>query len=618
MRVAGDGDRLLRRALGYGGWWLVVLAVVALFGAVAELLLPAALGLAVDAALGDTDWWWPAAACVLILVIAAADTIGGLASGTATARITARLRHRLLRHLLALDPRATARHPVGDLVGRLVGQAADAGQVGAAVVFGGMAAMPAVGSIVALALLDWPLAATLVGGLLLLAAGLRTFVTDASAAAAGYLSVQGRIAGRLVEALHGARTIAAAGTVRAEVDRVLAPLPQLREHGGGTWRALARAAARTAALAPLLRLAVIAAGGWSVAAGRLTPGQLVAAIQYAALGAGVGGVLATLNRLVRARAGAHRVAALLAEPPRTYGSAELPGGGGRLVLRDVTVYADDGRPVLAAINLTVPPGAALAVVGPSGSGKSTLAAVAGRLRDPDVGEVRLDGVPLPRLRRSALRRAVGYGFERPVLVGETIAEVIGLAGDAATDSEFAGDIESDGGPAGSGSGLAGIAGGDATPDGGPGPGREKRVGHRLVGAARAAAIDGFVERLPDGYRTRLADAPMSGGEAQRLGLARALHADRLLVLDDATSSVDTATEHRIARTVAAHADRRTRIIVTHRVATADAADLVAWLDRGRLRGLGRHRDLWRDPDYRAVFAPEARADPLPEPAGRSR
>jgi ATP-binding cassette subfamily B protein len=245
----------------------------------------------------------------------------------------------------------------------------------------------------------------------------------------------------------------------------------------------------------------------------------------------------------------------------------------------VTVYADDGRPVLDKIDLRVPAGATVAVVGPSGSGKSTLAAVAGRLRDPDAGDVLLDGVPLRRLSRPALRHAVGYGFERPVLIGDTIAEVIALGRSA--------DVSTTSGA------------GEVRPE--------------LVAAARAAAIDEFIERLPDGYRSRLDTTPMSGGEAQRLGLARALHARRLLILDDATSSVDTATEHRIAEAIAAHADRRTRMIVTHRVATAADADLVAWLDGGRLRGMGRHRDLWRDPDYRAVFQPPT--VPGYEPAG---
>jgi len=562
--MAGAGDRLLCRTIGYGGGWTVVLALAALLGAGAELLLPVTLGLAVDAALGTADHRWPLAAGGLVLLIVATDTLGSLADGAGTARATARLRQRLLRHLLALDPRAAARHSVGDLIGRLVGQAADAGRAGTTLVSGVTAALPPLGSVAALALLDWRLAATFLAGLLLLAAGLRTFVTDASAAAAGYLTVQGQLAGRLAEALRGARTIAAAGTVPAEVARILAPLPRLGWHGARTWTALARAAARTAAVAPLLHLAVVAVGGWSVAQGRLSPGQLVAAAQYAALGAGLGAVVATLNRLIRTRTGAHRVAAILAEPVLPYGTAALPAGGGRLELVGVTVRADDGRPVLTGIDLRVPAGDTLAVVGPSGAGKSTLAAVAGRLRDPDAGEVLLDGVPLRTLSRTALRRAVGYGFERPVLVGTTVADVVTLG--------------------------AAVRPNRADP----------------AGPARAAAVDDVVERLPRGYATPLDDAPMSGGEIQRLGLARALYADRLLILDDATSSLDTATEHRITRSVTTHRDRRTRLVVTHRAATAAAADLVAWLDGGRLRAVGRHRDLWRDAAYRAVFqaAPE--------------
>src|SRR6185503_14243168 len=142
--------------------------------------------------------------------------------------------------------------------------------------------------------------------------------------------------------------------------------------------------------------------------------------------------------------------------------------------------------VLEGVDLAIPGGAAVAVVGRSGAGKSTLAALAARLREPDDGEVRLDGVPLPNLHHDALRGAVGCAFERPVLVGTTVLDAIG--GDPA--------------------------------------------------AARAAHADAFVTRLPRGYDTPLADAPMSGGEAQRLGLARAWPASRLLVLDDATSSLD--------------------------------------------------------------------------------
>ncbi|MEV4755951.1 ABC transporter ATP-binding protein [Micromonospora sp. NPDC049559] len=584
MDPTGGGDRPLLRAVRYAGGWVPALAALAVAGAAAELLLPAALGLAVDAALAGGGTWWPLAAAGLVAVVAATDTLGALAGGHADARATARLRHRLVRHLFALDPRAAGRWPVGDLVGRLVAQAADAGQAGTAAVLGVAALLPPIGGTVALLLLEPLLGAVFLAGLALLGLLMRAFVADASAAVAGYQRCLGSMAGRLLESLGGARSVAAAGTVAAERARVLDALPELHRHGLATWRALARATARNATVAPLLPVAVLAVGGWSVSAGWLTPGELFAATRYAALGAGLGAVLSTVNRLVRTRAGARRAAEVLAEPVRTYGSEPLPAGPGAVTLRGVTVYRDDatgpdaGPPILDRIDLHLPAGASTAVVGASGAGKSTLAAVAGRLRDPDAGEVLLDGVPLRRLDRAALRAAVGYGFERPVLVGDTVADAIGLGGARPALAE-------------------------------------------IRRAARAAAVDGVVERLPGRWHTPLAQAPMSGGEAQRIGLARALHARRLLVLDDATSSLDTVTERRITRALAGPADGRTRLIVTHRAGTAAAADRVAWLDGGRLRAVGRHADLWADPAYRAVFQPPAEeraaARSTAVPAGRS-
>jgi ATP-binding cassette subfamily B protein len=335
---------------------------------------------------------------------------------------------------------------------------------------------------------------------------------------------------------------------------VLEPLPDLRAHGQQIWRVLARTSAQAGVVGPVVLVAVLAAGGLALVVGRISPGELFAASRYAVLGAGLGGLTGVLGELARARAGIRRAAEVLAAGSVGYGRRTLPEGPGRLVFCGVTVR--DGETVmLDGVDLTVPGGAAVAVVGRSGAGKSVLAAVAARLREPDAGQVLLDGVPLGELSHRALRAAIGCAFERPVLVGGTVADAIGLG----------------------------------------------RAGAPVEAAARATHAHEFVSRLPYGYRTPLADAPMSGGEAQRVGLARAWHAERLLVLDDATSSVDMVTEMQISRTLTEDHGRRTRLIVTHRAATAARADLVVWVADGQVRGLGPHRDLWSDPAYREVF-----------------
>jgi len=140
----------------------------------------------------------------------------------------------------------------------------------------------------------------------------------------------------------------------------------------------------------------------------------------------------------------------------------------------------------------------------------------------------------------------------------------------------------------------------------------------VAAAARAAQADAFIRRMPEGYRTPLARAPMSGGESQRVGLARAFaHAGRVLVLDDVAASLDTVTEHEITRVLTGELADRTRLVIAHRASTAARADAVVWLERGRVRAVAPHRVLWGEAAYRALFESGAGAAvPVSEPAGR--
>ncbi|MFI0486655.1 ATP-binding cassette domain-containing protein [Actinomadura sp. 9N215] len=564
-----EADRLLLRTARTGGWWNALLGAAALTDALAATFLPIAMAGAVDTALGGGSSGGGASAAVmlcgaLIVASAAAEVLSELATGCGQARATAWLRRLLVGRVLAAGPALRIRP--GDVTSRVVTGAAEAGVAPVAATQAVVAAVPPAGALAVLAAVDWRIALTIAVALPLVGLLLRVFVRDITRTVHRYLALQGTIAARLAEALGGARTIAAAKTTDRELARVLAPLPDLRAEGDETWDAQGRIAARGLLTLLLLQVAVVGVAGAELMAGRISPGELVAAVQYTGLAAGFGPVLSNLVRLGRARAGTRRAAEVLAEPVPAHGSevlaepvpahgaAEPRPGGGLLEFRGV---AKGG--VLHDLDLVIPGGTAVAVVGRSGAGKSLLAALAGRLTDPDRGEVRLDGVPLPRLGRTALRRAVGYAFDRPFLFGDTVLDAIGFGPDRPPES-------------------------------------------RLRAAAEAACADGFIRRLPLEYGTPLADVPMSGGERQRLGLARAFaHAGRLLILDDATSSLDTATELRITEALLGPLSDRTRLIIAHRAGTAARADLVVWLDGGRVRAQGPHRVLWRDPAYRAVF-----------------
>lgn len=574
------GDRLLVTMVWGARRWLIPLTALAGVQAGVALALPAVLGRTLDrvvtAHVTSSDGaasaarGWLAASAALVVLGVVVETASQLVAGRGTSSSTGELRRRLVRHVLSAGPSVAERTGEGDLVTRLGAASARVGQALTVVSGLAVAVLPSVGGVVALALVDPWLAVTFATGMVAVSSAVRRYLRDTRAATAGYLRSQGEIASRLVEALGGARTIAAARTTGREVARVLAPLDGLRQQGQAMWSNLARLAVRGEPVLWLTQVLVIAVAGLGVAAGRLSAGELLAASRYVVLAVGIGEVVDELGALSRARAAGGRVAEVLEHPAMRHGIEPLPAGPGTLELRGVT--AGPGQePLLRGVDLMVPGGTTVAVVGRSGTGKSLLAAVAGRLCDPLEGSVRLDGVRLADLDRGALRGAIAYAFERPEFLAGTVAEVISL-------------------------GLGPI----------PLP--------RVREATRAAHADTFVDRLPDGAGAWLADTPLSGGELQRIGLAQAFARDsRLLILDDATASLDTATEAEIARALVSHGRRQTRLVVTHRAMTARRADLVAWLDAGCIRSIAPHEHLWSDPEYRAVFQADDDAGPCLPP-----
>lgn len=565
-------DRLIARTVRHSGPWLVVLVATAVVGALLQLAFPLVLGGTIDSVVTDApaSHTWLARCVAIVVAMVTCEILGVWATGASGAQASAWLRQGLVRHVLGVGPAMTRRFADGDLVTRLGLNAEEMGRAPEAVVTAAVLLIPTAGSLVALALIDLRLPLALVAGLILITLVLRAFLRDTTTAAAGYQAAHGDIAARLIDALAGARTIAAAGTAEMETRRALIPLRRLHAHGMELWRITARTGVRAGLMIPLLEVVVLGVGGLLLTSGDLTIGELYAAARYVVLGAGLSSALGNVSRLARARGAAGRVLEAYAERPVTHGARALPAGPGTLEFRGVALPGDQtaangpGDADGELIDVVIPGGSATAVVGRSGTGKSLFAAVAGRLLDPRRGMVALDGVPLPELSRTALRQAIGYAFERPVLVGATL-----------TDATLTDAIDL---------GL-----------GRPDPGLVQT-------SAAAACAETFIRPLPHGYATPLRDAPLSGGERQRVGLARAFaHGERVLILDDATSSLDTVTERQVSAALTRELSGRTRLIVAHRVATAAAADRVIWLEDGRVRAYDHHRVLWRDPAYRAIF-----------------
>lgn len=557
MTVMNGPCGLILQAAARARGPLVALVCVAGAGALAELAAPALVAGAVDAMVRHHATGVLIAELAGVFLIAAgSEAVVTLIYAVAQARGTVWLRERAIGHALAVGVRS--RIPTGDAVTRVVQAGAEIADAPAALADSTVSLLTSLGGVAMLWWLDWRigLAFCVIAPAIILTT--RTLFGGITAAHARYMAAQAGIAGRLVAALSGLRTIRASGTTDREIARVLDVLPDLSTAGHAMWAAQRRSVWKITALSSLTLLLVLAVAGWVLADGGIAAGQFLAVIGYVTLADTGLNEIDTIIGVGDATVAAKRLRVLLGEQVPAGGEATLPTGPGALSFTGVTVLRDDTA-VIDDVNLEIPAGRAVALVGASGAGKSTLAALVGRLTDPDRGTVTLDGIDIATVPVDTLRRHIAYAFDTPALLGRTVREAIGY-GPAVLSTD------------------------------------------RMVAAAATAGADAFITRLPDGYDTTLADAPMSGGELQRVGLARAIAVRAAVyVLDDATSGLDAVTEAEVRHALTDALAGRTRLVVTHRATTAADCDLVAWLDAGRVRACARHDELWQDPAYRAIF-----------------
>ncbi|PPK71304.1 ABC transporter ATP-binding protein [Actinokineospora auranticolor] len=570
-RHLGDRGSPIATALRAGRGSTLGLVLVSAVNTAVIIAVPALLGAAIDAALERGPGDRLVLVVVGLLVVGLiAESLTEVADFSARTRALRHLRLGLLGHVFTLGFRGQRGFTQGDLLNRLTDSTDQTAQSANLVTRVLVPLLTSLGGIVALFVIDFRigLAFLLLGPVFVLLT-LRHIkrITTLSAEAA---VAQADVATRLTDAIRGLRTIRASGTVDQETERVLTPARDLRGLSLSIWRRQRRVSWETAILAPLLQVSVLAVAGWGVLAHRIGVGEMLAASAYLAHAMGIFAQAGSAREIGQLRAAAQRLRAVADAPGLPGGTRPLPDGRGALGFRGVGARVG-GRSILRDVTFEIPPGSTVAVVGESGVGKTTLTALAGGLLAPDTGTVTLDGAPIGDLRQSDLRRAVVYAFERPNLLGLTIADALRYGDPDVPDA-------------------------------------------RLRAALRSAGAEEFVARLPAGVDTPLDGLRLSGGEVQRLGLARAAcRSARLIVMDDALSSVDTATEAAISAALHVAARGCTRLLIAHRVATAARADFVVWLHAGTVAGIGTHRELLNDPLYRAVFA--VREHPAPAETG---
>lgn len=316
-------------------------------------------------------------------------------------------------------------------------------------------------------------------------------------------------------------------------------------------------------------------GGTLALRGDLTVGALTSAVLYLmAIGHRMGAIGQFTNILQNAKAASERILEVI-DAPRAIqsGSASLettPDGSPSALsveFRDVHFAYAEGRDVLSGVSLRVEPGEVIGILGATGAGKSTLLSLIPRFRDATQGSVWIGGLDIRTLRLDELRRAIGVAFQESYLFSASVAENIAYGNPKASAAE-------------------------------------------IEAAATAADAHTFVTGLPKGYDTVVGErgVTLSGGQRQRIGLARAfLMNPRILLLDDATSSLDARTERRIQEAMRRLAVGRTTFIIAHRLSSVRHADRIVILDAGRIAAVGRHETLLRDNAYYAGLAQQEEA-----------
>ena len=376
------------------------------------------------------------------------------------------------------------------------------------------------------------------------------------------------------EAFSAIRVVRAFATEEQELER-------FRRGNAENFEALLRAVRIQASLSGVIEVFLICAlaivfwfGGRSVIGGSLSPGELIAFIGYIAfMVQPIRTVMSRMGSLQTGLAATERIFAMLNTPTESTDRARTDPGRlrGEVVFEDVRFSYTEGQEILKGISLSVRPGERVAIVGPTGSGKSTLVDLIPRFYDPTSGRVLIDGYEADTLLLPRLRRQIGIVPQESVLMKGSIAFNIAY-GLPARNPGRPSDPQSS-------------------------PFDDPELMSAIRRAAHIADIDAFIEGLPEGYATEVGErgVTLSGGQRQRIAIARAVVRDpRILILDEATSSLDLAVERQVQEAMNRAMAGRTSFVIAHRLSTVRTADRILVLEGGRIVQEGTHESLIRE------------------------
>lgn len=528
---------------------LALVLSLSLMATAVNLAQPYLSKLMIDEALLGHDLaalWWIAAATIGV-------TLGGYALNIASSyryvKISAAMlfdiRVDLLRHLQMLSPRFYARFRLGDLMSRINSDVSDVQRAAADTLLAALGnVLFLIGSVVLMIWLDWRL---FILGTVLVPFAVLAFVRLQRRLVEITRAMRERgadLGSLLVDTVMGMRVVTALRAERHEMARFADANGRFVETMLRMQVASFLTGALPGALLAISTAAVTLYGGWRVFSGELTIGTLVAFMAYhARLFGPVQALLGLSSGLASTRVSLGRIFELFDTVPDVIECAEpKPLGPVRSAIRFEGVhFRHDREAVLEGVDLTIPAGAHCAVLGESGAGKSTLADLLVRLQDPQEGRITLDGVDIRDVALGDLRREVLLVDQSPFLFNTSVAANIAFALESASTAE-------------------------------------------VQAAAEAAGLGPLLQRLPQGLETPVGERglSLSAGERQRIAIARALlRRPSVLVLDEPTAALDAATERRVAGGLREALPEATLIVITHRPALTEGADMVVTLTGGK-------------------------------------